>query len=101
MLRYKTTVTDYEGMQAVLDAHTMQGWRLFSAAPDTWRKSTAPNDGLDRAPFEELTPPGDRTQEYSASYYLLIFQRDDNSVEELLAATAEEPLQALQNGRDE
>jgi hypothetical protein len=101
MVRYKTVVTDYEGMQAVLDAHSMQGWRLFSVAPDTWRKSAAPDDGIERAPFEELSRPGDVTQEYSASYYLLVFQRDDSAVDELLAATAEEPLPALQNGRDE
>lgn len=94
MLRYKTAVTDYEGMQAVLDMHAMQGWKLFSVSPDTWRKSVAPNDGIDRAPFEDLPVPGDMTQEYSASYYLLVFQREDDTVEELLAATAEEPLPA-------
>lgn len=97
MLRYKTVVTDYEGMQGVLDIHSMQGWRLFSLSPDTWRKSIAPNDGIDRAPFEELSEPGDSTQEYSASYYLLVFQRDENTVEELLAATAEEPIPAAQD----
>ena len=101
MVRYKTVVTDYEGMQAVLDSHAMQGWRLFSATPDTWRKSAAPGDGIDRAPFEELTQPGDVTQEYSASYYLLVFHREDNFVDDLLAATAEEPLPAMQNGREE
>ena len=89
-------VTDYEGMQGVLDMHALQGWRLFSVSPDTWRKSIAPNDGMERPPFEELTPPGDSTQEYSASYYLLVFQREDNTVEELLAATAEEPMAAGQ-----
>ncbi len=95
MLRYKTIVTDYEGMQGVLDTHAMQGWRLFSLAPDTWRKSLATEGGgMDRMPFEELNRPGDATQEYSASYYLLVFQRDDNSVDELLASTAEEPLSA-------
>lgn len=92
MLRYKTVVTDYEGMQAVLDVHTMQGWRLFSLSPDTWRKSIAPEPGMDHRPFEELNPPGDATQEYSASYYLLVFQREDNFVDDLLAATAEEQL---------
>lgn len=100
MLRYKTAVTDYEGMQDVLDGHSIQGWRLFSVTPDTWRKSIAPNDGVERAPFEELAPPGDTTQEYSASYYLMVFQREDNSVDELLAATAEAPMTA-QNGLTE
>ena len=92
MLRYKTLVTDYEGMQAILDAHSIQGWRLFSVTPDTWRKSVGPEPGMDHRPFEELNPPGDSSQEYSASYYLLVFQREDNSVDELLAATAEEVL---------
>ena len=94
MLRYKTVVTDYEGMQGVLDAHAMQGWRLFSVTADTWRKSMAPEVGMEHRAFEELSAPGDMTQEYSASYYLLVFQRDDNTVDELLAATAEEPLSA-------
>ena len=92
MLRYKTVVTDYEGMQGILDAHAMQGWRLFSVSPDTWRKSIAPEPGMEHRPFEELIPPGDMSQEYSASYYLLVFQREDNMVDELLAATAEEAL---------
>jgi hypothetical protein len=101
MVRYKTLVTDYEGMQGILDAHSIQGWRLFSVTPDTWRKSSAPQDGIDRPPFEELAQPGDVTQEYSASYYLLVFQHDDNVVDELLAASAEEPLPAMQGAFEE
>lgn len=76
MPKYKTAVTDYEGMQGVLDAHAEQGWRLFSVTPDTWRKTVADDDGMDSPPFQELNTHG-RTQEYSASYYLLVFQRDD------------------------
>ena len=33
MKRYKTAVTDYEGMQGVLDTHSEQGWELFSLTP--------------------------------------------------------------------
>ena len=94
MLKYKTVVTDYEGMQGALDTHSIQGWRLFSVTPDTWRKSLGTETGMEHRAFEELSAPGDMTQEYSASYYLVVFQREDNTVDELLAATAEEPLSA-------
>lgn len=76
MQKYKTAVTDYEGMQRVLDTHAEQGWKLFSVSPDTWRKTVADDEGMESPPFQELNPHG-RTQEYSASYYLLVFQRDD------------------------
>jgi hypothetical protein len=98
MQRYKTIVTDYEGMQGVLDSYAMQGWRLMSLTPDTWRKSTVSNSGVDRAPFEELASPGDVTQEYAACYYLLVFHREDNAVDELLAATIEEPMTVSLSG---
>lgn len=78
-VQYKTVVTDYEGMQGVLDMHSAQGWRLFSLTPDTYRKSIPSGmaDG-DASPFEELATHGaPATQEYSASYYLLVFQRED------------------------
>ncbi len=95
MVKYKTVVTDYEGMQGQLDAHSTQGWRLFSVTPDTWRKSTADNAGMENSPFEELNTHG-HTQEYSASYYLLIFQRDDtpDMIVELLAAEEALPASA-------
>jgi hypothetical protein len=92
MLKYKTVVTDYEGMQGLLDTHAGQGWRLFSVTPDTWRKSAAPEDGESRAPFEELDTRGKATQEYSASYYLLVFQRDDIGDYLERQSMAEEPL---------
>lgn len=79
-VQYKTVVTDYEGMQGVLDMHSAQGWRLFSLTPDTYRKSvpTGMGDGADASPFDELSTHGaPATQEYSASYYLLVFQRED------------------------
>lgn len=91
MHRYKTVVTDYEGMQGLLDSHAEQGWRLFSVSPDTWRKSMGQNAGMEPPPFEELSAPG-LGQEYSASYYLLVFQSDDvQDTREALAA-AEQPL---------
>lgn len=76
MPKYKTAVTDYEGMQGTLDTHAEQGWKLFSVTPDTWRKTLSDDEGMDSPPFQELNTHG-RTQEYSASYYLLVFQRDD------------------------
>ena len=54
MKRYKTAVTDYEGMQGVLDTHAEQGWELFSLTPDTWRRSLSENSDLEQSPFEEL-----------------------------------------------
>lgn len=91
-VQYKTVVTDYEGMQGVLDMHSAQGWRLFSLTPDTYRKS-APSgmgDG-DASPFDELATHGaPATQEYSASYYLLVFQRDDTGEESGRLASLEE-----------
>ena len=91
MHRYKTVVTDYEGMQGLLDAHAAQGWRLFSVAPDTWRKSVGQDSGMEPPPFEELNAPGG-SQEYSASYYLLVFQRDDTLDPREALATAEQAL---------
>lgn len=76
MQKYKTAVTDYEGMQRILDTHSELGWKLFSVTPDTWRKTMADDDAMESPPFQELNTHG-RTQEYSASYYLLVFQRDD------------------------
>jgi hypothetical protein len=93
MVTYKTMLTDYEGMQTALDTHTEQGWKLFSVAADTWRKSPAVESGVNElSPFDELAAPGTGRQEYSAAYYLLIFQRDDNRHADEMAAAAEESL---------
>jgi hypothetical protein len=89
MVKYKSIVTDYEGMQAQLDMHAAQGWRLFSVTPDTWRKSTS-TSGNDSAPFDELSTSTSPTQEYSASYYLVIFERDEYIDVHERAASAEE-----------
>mgnify|MGYP001551791793 CR=1 FL=1 len=74
MHRYKTVVTDYEGMQGVLDAHAEHGWRLFSVTPDTWRKVAASDHGMEPPQFANLDAKP--IHEYSASYYLLVFARD-------------------------
>ena len=92
MQKYKTIVTDYEGMQTALDSHAEQGWRLFSVTPDTWRKSVPSESVSNTVPFEDLNPPGTGAQEYSASYYLLVFQRDDTFDNLELQAVAEEIL---------
>lgn len=75
MQKYKTVVTDYEGMQGILDAHAEQGWGLFSVTPDTWRKVIASDQGMESPQFDNMKAHS--TQEYSASYYLLVFLRDE------------------------
>jgi hypothetical protein len=97
MVKYKSVVTDYEGMQALLDTHAAQGWRLFSVTPDTWRKSTGTSGG-DTAPFDELTSASSPTQEYSASYYLVIFERDEFIDVVDRAAAAEESFPRFYEG---
>ncbi len=92
MKRYKTAVTDYEGMQGVLDMHAEQGWVLFSLTPDTWRRSLSENSDLEQSPFEELATQNRGTREYSASYYLLVFQSDEGREVTESYAAAEQPL---------
>ena len=50
MRRYKTAVTDYEGMQGLLDSHAEQGWLLFSVTPDTWRRMVSETSGMEQSP---------------------------------------------------
>jgi len=92
MLKYKTMVSDYEGLQGCLDMHASQGWRLFSLSPDTWRKSmpSAEKDG--DVPFNTLTSGGKASEEYSASYYLLVFQREEYGDVLEMVGIAEEDL---------
>ena len=92
MRRYKTVVTDYEGMQGVLDAHSEQGWRLLSVTPDTWRRTFSETSGMEQSPFEELDDSSRAMREYSASYYLLVFQRDEGREVREAYASAEEPM---------
>ena len=92
MRRYKTVVTDYEGMQGVLDTHSEQGWILLSLTPDTWRRTFSENSGMEQSPFEELDSSSRGMREYSASYYLLVFQCDEGRELRESYAAAEEPL---------
>jgi hypothetical protein len=92
MRRYKTAVTDYEGMQGVLDAHSEQGWALFSVTPDTWRRMVSETSGMEQSPFSELDTQSQAMREYSATYYLLVFQRDEGRAAVEGYAAAEEPL---------
>lgn len=91
MKRYKTAVTDYEGMQGVLDSHVEQGWNLFSVSPDTWRRTVSEDSGME-SPFEELDDSSRAMREYSASYYLLVFQRSEPPRRRTSYAEAEEPM---------
>lgn len=88
--KYKTAVTDYEGMQGILDTHGAQGWKLLSATPDTWRRNAGTGEGMESAPFEQLE--GASVVEYSAIYYLLVFERDDALGEDSRLAALEEAL---------
>ncbi len=92
MRRYKTIVTDYEGMQGILDTHAEQGWLLFSVTPDTWRRTVSETSGMDPSPFEELDTNSRAMREYSASYYLLVFQREEGREALESYAAAQEPL---------
>lgn len=88
--KYKTVVTDYEGMQGLLDTHASQGWKLLSVTPDTWRRNAGSGQGMEAAPFEQLEGPS--MVEYSASYYLLVFERDDPAGDDSRLAALEEAL---------
>ncbi len=103
MKRYKTAVTDYEGMQGALDSHAEQGWTLFSVTPDTWRRSLSENSDLEQSPFEELATQNRGTREYSAIYYLLVFVSDESpgGVESYAAAEQPLPYSAALPGFDE
>lgn len=88
--KYKTAVTDYEAMQGVLDTHASQGWKLMSVTADTWRRNSGTGEGMEAAPFEQLE--GASVVEYSAIYYLLVFERDDSLGEDSRLAALEEAL---------
>jgi hypothetical protein len=91
MTKYKTVVTDYEGLQRCLDDATESGWHLFSVQPDTWRKVVGSNGDSD--PLEAMgVPVGEPTAQYSASYYLIILYRDDNLEHQVGAIAQSEDL---------
>jgi hypothetical protein len=92
MVRYKTIVTDYEGLQRCLDESSESGWRLFSASPDTWRKVVGSENEGD--PLEAMgVPVGEQAAQYSASYYLVILYREDGHEYETSTAAAAEELE--------
>lgn len=78
MTKYKTVVVDYEGMQEALDQHSAQGWRLFCVNADTWRKLDS--GGLGDSSPGPLGVSGEPPAAgvYSASYYLLVFMREED-----------------------
>jgi hypothetical protein len=78
MYRYKTLVTDYEGMQEALSTYGEQGWKLLSANPDTWRLVT--EKIAEEGALGMVSPEVGSMHEISASYYLLVFQMDDDPV---------------------
>ena len=91
MIKYKTAVVDYEGMQECLDQHASQGWRLFCVNADTWRK--VEGEGLGgAAPHGALGVSSDNTlaEVYSASYYLLVFMREEDPMRQAALAEQEE-----------
>jgi hypothetical protein len=47
---------------------------------------------MDQSPFEELDTSSRAMREYSASYYLLVFQREERLETRESYAAAEEPL---------
>lgn len=99
MHKYKTMVTDYEGMQRILDEHAEQGWRLFSVTPDTWRKVVGSDHGMDAPQFGAIEAHA--MPEYSASYYLLLFVRDEYVEESGRMASLMEAFPASQPGEFE
>jgi hypothetical protein len=91
MLRYKTVVTDYEGMQRCLDDSAESGWHLFSVTPDTWRKVHSSENSGDS--LEAMgVPIGESPTQYSASYYLLVLYRDDNVDREVATMSSSEEI---------
>lgn len=75
MTRYKTVLTDYEGLQDALESHSEQDWKLVSANPDTWRKAEVIPGVSEMMGSASADRPA---EEYSASYYLLIFSREED-----------------------
>ncbi len=78
MYSYKTIVTDYEGMQEALSVYGAQGWKLISVTPDTWRVVPGNLSDADTLGLGTGGPVGPNTpnNEYSASYYLLVLERE-------------------------
>jgi len=100
MTKYKTAVVDYEGMQECLDQHSAQGWRLFCVNMDTWRKVEGERLG-GAAPQGGIGVPSDDSamDVYSASYYLLVFMREEDPMRESSLAEAIEEIPHKERSR--
>ncbi|HEY3328439.1 MAG TPA: hypothetical protein VGK19_00315 [Capsulimonadaceae bacterium] len=92
MTRYKTVLVDYEGLQASLDLHSEQGWKLVSLTPDTWRKVLNSQSAADKVEVLGSTADGTPAEEFCASYYLLVFSSEDDPRFEIGLAAASETL---------
>ena len=84
MYQYKTIVTDYEGMQEALSVYGDQGWRLASVTPDTWRIVSSKLGEVGSIPLTAQAASVE--SELSASYYLVVLEREG----ELVATAAHE-----------
>lgn len=94
MYEYKTVVTDYEGMQEALGTYGAQGWRLVSVTPDTFRFISVGTLGLNLPSNPDQPEAHERgeNRELSASYYLLIFEREAGLERSRAVEAAEEPM---------
>ena len=79
-------------MQETLSVYGAQGWKLVSVTPDTWRtvsgKLGSP-DSLNLNP----SPSDSSEREFSASYYLLVFERQGDLVHGVAQESASETLE--------
>jgi hypothetical protein len=78
MPQYKTALVDYEGLQDFLDSCGEQGWRLVSLTPDTWRRVSGDPSASRAVGMMRTQDDGAPADEFCASYYLLVFSRDDD-----------------------
>ncbi|MDR3709310.1 MAG: hypothetical protein P4L33_13500 [Capsulimonadaceae bacterium] len=92
MSKYKTVVVDYEGMQASLDQHAEQGWKLLTVTPDAWRKLATYEAEANSSEGRTENGKGSRDEEFVASYYLLVFVREDDPRFDLGLASASHEL---------
>src|ERR1700721_2102629 len=90
LYQYKTIVTDYEGMQEALSVYGGQGWKLASVTADTWRILTGKLGDVDSLPLSAHA--GSTESELSASYYLLVFERQGDLTPAVAQESAAEAL---------
>jgi hypothetical protein len=90
LYQYKTIVTDYEGMQEALSVYGAQGWKLASVTPDTWRIVSGKLGEVDTLPL--ASHAGSTESELSASYYLLVLERQGDVTATVAQESAAEVL---------